>query len=664
MCIYIYITISFYLSLTWLMKSYLSEYWSNVLLATSGRPVFQIDEHDIAIQDGVGLYQDTIKLCDYQYGRIYLTTSRIIYVPEGHTKHLPLSLDLEYIDNCSFYAGFLKSSPKIILHMNSISSESNNKTSTDTQLCHVSDKQSKHTWICPICSFSNVILLNAEMNDRIRFERGPPVKCVTCGVAAPWQLLQNLLSDIHDSHSLQESNIDLVSYDRSKCPRCTFVNHPSMTHCEMCGAPLGEVPVSQIKQKRCKFNIEEDSEIANIDRKVIKLSFRQGGEHNFYSQLQTTLKKVYWENIQRKGGNNSGSIKLPQSSSFTSLGPSAGIHGLQSTNIQSNYETSMVLNGSLQDLEKLVDQGKQLITISQKYQQVLLSAKKRSIESIGANLQLLQNSRNSMKILDSMLKRKAEMASAKINYDRISTLSSLKMAASQKKSGKSQKVLYNLYLKELARHISEFLAEKNMLEKKNGLITLFEVYSAYNEARGFDLISPRELFEAASLFDSLNLKFTLARIPITYQNTVQREGDESKKSLYIISRNQSDSSSMRARLLTLIKANPGLSISQVQQMSNFHVNYLIIETFLNEMLNNGYLVVDRTLQGEFFYQNEILAQSGKRKGGVDFMNNKGEKGLMTDQFVRDNMEVSSVFENKDDGNEFTTTLNELAGLKF
>ncbi|QPG74144.1 hypothetical protein FOA43_001468 [Brettanomyces nanus] len=405
--------------------------------------------------------------------------------------------------------------------------------------------------------------------------------------------------------------VDLLAVNGSQCPQCTFINHPSMKTCEMCGVSLVDNCFEGHDDKeggrlQLKFRCEDGE--GNVEKDLIKLSFRNGGEHHFHSKLLQCLQDVQWELIQQSNGANKGAVQLPRSSrgSTASINalmvPSTGIHGLQSSTQQRNYETSMILNDSLQDLDNLLEMGKELIVVGQKYQRVLLGAKRRSMGSIDANLELLHNSQNSMRILDSIL-NKNELYKARTNTQRVTSLTNMKRSA-RKKSGKTKSALFQLYIEELARHICEFMVNENILDKNNGLVTLYDLYTAYNEARCVDLVSPDELYRAVQMFDKLKMNFTLSEIPVTYQGSFSVELKE--QNMLIVSRNKVSSSSISAKLKTLLSETPNLSVLQIQKLDGFQINYLIIETLLNRLLNDGAIVVDRTLQGEFFYPNEIL----------------------------------------------------------
>lgn len=584
----------------------LSAYWHPALLTTSGRPVLEHGEHDTVIQDGVGLYQGDRKLLDYQSGRVYLTNRRLFFVNEkpAKLKSPHLQLELSSALSAQLYVGFLKSSPKVTFYMRP---EPEQALTTNIEPEPITTTV---TWVCPICYYSNTLDATKKQLEDMQKGEGLPT-CATCGVDASWDTIKKFLDEAPGG---TPQEVDLLTFDGSQCPRCTFVNHPSMMNCEMCGASLAaaQLPEELARPQVMRHSISEmgsNDQLVKMRLElntgpapptVIRLSFRNGGAHNFYGKVSQYIEQERWGQINSANGVNRGAKKLGHQGrppTVTEQMRAMGIHGLQSSSSQRNYETSLVLNNSLQDLENLLEKGKELINVGQKYQRVLLSAQKPSMDSIDDNLELLHQSQNSMRILDQIVS-KNELAKARTNSQKVTSLTNMKLAAAQK-TGRSKTAMEQLYIEELSRHISEFLVEENVLDRNGGLVTLYDLYTMYNEARGIDLVSPDHLKAAASKFEQLHLNYVLTEVNIT-----QQDGSDTSESLYIVSKKRMQSSSVSQRFISYLTAHPGQSILQMQQ-SEFQINHLIIETIVNRLLNDGEIVVDRTVQGEFYYVNEI-----------------------------------------------------------
>ncbi|ODV83961.1 hypothetical protein CANARDRAFT_70032 [[Candida] arabinofermentans NRRL YB-2248] len=614
---------------------YSSKYWKKVFLSSSGRPILLPNERDIIIQDGIGLYQGDYKLIDYQRGRCYLTNKRVIYIsdldPTSKSKLRGISLDLLLIDSIEIYNGFLKSSPKVIVHMLPIV-EKNSNINNDTTSLKI--RPHEINWVCQICFFSNVI----KFNDVIKLQDDWSLlpRCQTCGMKAERDQIEKLIAN-SETHATERADIDLLTFDGSQCQKCTFINHPSMVDCEMCGThlvseglppsllknALGHDNYDDDKKQVIPLEIEQYSSMDSVDDLVIKFSFRNGGHTNFYNKLIGAIEQSSWEKNQSDNTVNKGATKiyksdlpegqisskdlaeqlqLQKSKSEVHAAPSIGIHGLQAHSSMKSYETSLLLNNSLQDLENLMSKGKELIKLSQSYQKILMNSKQ-STEKIDENVALLHNSKNSIKILDNII-TKNEFSTSYSNVNKLTGLLNLKNG--YKSDSKTRSGLPSLYIEELSRQICEFLIDENILDKNNGLITLYELYTLYNKARGVNLISPLELYDAVSIFEKLGLNLKLIEIPLT-RSTNKPLSASDKDKIYIVSKKKISSSSISTKLLTLLSNNSttGLSILQIQSKDDFNMNYLIIQTIINNLIAEGSICVDIRLQGEVYYINEI-----------------------------------------------------------
>jgi ESCRT-II complex subunit VPS36 len=61
------------------------------------------------------------------------------------------------------------------------------------------------------------------------------------------------------------------------------------------------------------------------------------------------------------------------------------------------------------------------------------------------------------------------------------------------------------YHQELARQIADLLLSDNRLRRLGGMVALSDVYCLYNRARGMELVSPSDLYEAAQLMEGLRI---------------------------------------------------------------------------------------------------------------------------------------------------------------
>ncbi|KAI9279850.1 EAP30/Vps36 family-domain-containing protein [Sporodiniella umbellata] len=223
------------------------EYFKPAILSSSKRPELQPDESLLIQQGKTGLYEGKNKLEHYQDGVCYLTSHRIIYVDEANSLEYSIEIRLQDIKSVDSYAGFLRSSPKIILQLE--------KTEVGSSLT------TEHTsvWACSVCFFSNP---------------GSAYQCELCGV----------------KKSGTETTVRNVGSESAEaCGVCTFINHSSLLQCEMCHADLCTAPLA--------------SPIAPAE---VRISFRKSGQAGFLSKLKLALAQASWLAIdqnQRKEAN-------------------------------------------------------------------------------------------------------------------------------------------------------------------------------------------------------------------------------------------------------------------------------------------------------------------------------------------------------------------------
>ncbi|WFD28409.1 amidase [Malassezia nana] len=150
-------------------------------------------ERVIITQAGVGLYEGNVKAAARSCGIAVLTTHRLAYIDDRAPRLHSAFVRLAQVRQTEHYAGFLRSSPKVIL----------------TYVC-----RRRIAWTCALChTFHDAATLDA--------------RCTQCGAVAP---------------PTDETDMARV------CSACTFANHEELTHCEMCGTSLRtDDPVVSLK---------------------------------------------------------------------------------------------------------------------------------------------------------------------------------------------------------------------------------------------------------------------------------------------------------------------------------------------------------------------------------------------------------------------------------
>lgn len=195
-------------------------------------------------------------------------------------------MDLAYITRTEYYARLFKSSPKVTCHL----TEEGPTPDTD------SPEVMSEGWECGLCAYRNPPGLSPAAVS----------VCELCGVPRPSVALisPSLATTSHLSSSLPSSSRSLSaslaaeSHSGRKqteiaCPACTFLNHLLLRECELCGMELPK-PKGNLQSAPSSRPLTPVFDNYDYPR-IIKLSFRKGGDKPFYTVLKSTLKSKAWE---------------------------------------------------------------------------------------------------------------------------------------------------------------------------------------------------------------------------------------------------------------------------------------------------------------------------------------------------------------------------------
>lgn len=286
-----------------------------------------------------------------------------------------------------------------------------------------------------------------------------------------------------------ESALPVMS--RFQCPRCTFLNHPSLLACELCGAPLlsteskaADVLGENIGRPESPGpSLDSASLGVDNDTECVKFSFRAGGEKIFHERLKGAMVQRKWllqnappipdsslGNGQSTSIRFDGQIRQPPERART-----VGIAGLERQGLALRKKNEAVIGSAFEDLDALMASAKEVVALAETF------AKKSDEGSADAN-QLI-----------------AESAKA---LDMVTTKDMLGSSAGSE----------SLYLSEMSRNLAEYLTDdaKGILRKEGGIMSLVDLWAVFNRARGgVELISPMEFEKAARLWEKLRLPVRL-----------------------------------------------------------------------------------------------------------------------------------------------------------
>lgn len=275
-----------------------------------------------------------------------------------------------------------------------------------------------------------------------------------------------------------------------QCHRCTFLNHPSLLSCELCGASLITSEDSNKPRHQGDINRSEspgpslDDGGILMDRgtpEYIKVSFRAGGEKTFHERLKGAMVQRRWllqnapstpQDIGSFGGNTS-LIEGSGRNTPDNQHKAVGIAGLERRGLELRKNNERVIGNAFEDLEALMASAKEIVALAETFA--------RNNSSADANALI------------------RESAAA------LGMVTTRSMLGSSTGSD-------TLYISELSRNLAEYLTDDrhSILKKEGGIMSLVDLWAVFNQAsNGVDLTYPPEFEKAARMWEKLGLPVRL-----------------------------------------------------------------------------------------------------------------------------------------------------------
>ncbi|EGF99233.1 uncharacterized protein MELLADRAFT_112899 [Melampsora larici-populina 98AG31] len=510
----------------------------------------QIIEH----QAGVGLYDGKEK-CDHRTdGDLYLTSHRLIYIDTIDPQHQSCFLDLNFIRQTEYWIGFLKSSPKITLLLGEPTVQSStllDPTFHSVQSNEIVHHLASENWTCSVCGFSNL----------------STHQCGLCGIPRPsshhlpsrstsssskprsvsaYQSSPNVLQHTPRATSLYDSNQQVVipsSLDepttQQTCPTCTFINHSSMTRCEICDSilkpPRSSDPHFLTKKPSTSSMMNENENRLQHSRastpappasypsnSYIRLSFRKGGDKGFYNALKSTLQTKAWLSARRRSCSN-------RMKSIEGNGKAIGIDGIMRSMDSKLQAEQAEMNEGLKDLEALMAKAKEMVQMAQ-----VLNSKLTALESSTNSDE--DNDQSKLTIIRSSL-LKLGLPTPAITSDMMENDERYEIELSKELAGLLSRSLDG------GGGAHPILGLKDGKLGARGIVSLDEVWCLWNRARGVGaLLSPRDFLLACE------------RLPIYTEPKIRLL--TLKSGLKVLNTSYYESEVFGKRLIRLLEDNP------------------------------------------------------------------------------------------------------------
>ncbi|KAF7296548.1 GLUE N-terminal domain-containing protein [Mycena chlorophos] len=417
------------------------------------------DEELLASQDGLGIYDGAQKSPNHQLGTVHATTHRLFFLSAVKPRAYSFALDLDLVTQTDYYAGLFKSSAKVTMYLSAPANAAG-----PSQASAEADEPFA-SWECEVCGYRNPP------------GRSPAAArvCGLCGV--PRDSIPSsrpstppLSSSLPASSSLPSLRPTSDTQERP-CPACTFLNHPALQACEICGTALPIPPsiaASQSAPSSRPASPDLDDEEPEDGVRMIKLSFRKGGDKAFYAVLRRSLKSKAWV--------------VPSVVRATTAPPSAeqsaasGINGILKA-VESNAEgRSANMSEAFQDLEALMVKAADMVRLAGDLNE-RLTAVTAAPNALGSSV---PEPEEATFIRSSLAQLGLHISNTPVTQDMIQD--------------------ERRWLESLARELAAVLqggsgSGRGGLLRDRGVIALDEVWGGWNRARGVALLPPDTLLQ-------------------------------------------------------------------------------------------------------------------------------------------------------------------------
>lgn len=315
----------------------------------------------------------------------------------------------------------------------------------------------------------------------------------------------------------------------------------------MCGTPRARLTIASISSPSSETGVEEVPQAsAPPSSTYVKLSFRgaAGSASNFAAHLQMALQKQDWLAAERA---IQAAMRQTPIEELT-----VGVAGLMKRVDATQRTADADLSAAFDDLNTLMGKAQEMVNLAQ---------------AIATRLATSNGADPDERAFNKML---MEMG--------LSSVVTREMAGSA-------------YAEELARQLGDFVSK--LLERRQvPLLTLADVYCVYNRARGSNLVSPHDLYQAARLCEPLGLPVILNRLP---------------RGLLVLQARDKSNQAIIERIVSSMVVSPTDSVDALDLASRERLSLTLALMLLDQAEAAGLIVRDISPSGSTrYYRNLIL----------------------------------------------------------
>ncbi|ORY34057.1 EAP30/Vps36 family-domain-containing protein [Naematelia encephala] len=219
------------------------------------------------------------------------------------------------------------------------------------------DSEVSASWTCGVCGYVNALSPTEGVPS-------PAAKCGLCGVGFSTSRSSSSLPTTRSGTPQPIPAIPAINEDPDggiACPACTFLNHASLSHCEICSTPLPS------NRKRTVASVASTSAVqqngGDVALEVVRLSFRNGGVKEAYRRLKNVLGSKSWE--RQVNPSNTSADSTDGAMSTPRAGAGIGVDGiLQSMSLDAKSQDDD-MQTAFKDLEVLMVRAGEMVRMAQ-----------------------------------------------------------------------------------------------------------------------------------------------------------------------------------------------------------------------------------------------------------------------------------------------------------
>ncbi|GBG31232.1 Vacuolar protein sorting-associated protein 36 [Hondaea fermentalgiana] len=291
---------------------------------------------------------------------------------------------------------------------------------------------------------------------------------------------------------------------------------------------------------------------------LLRFVFRDNKCAEVFERLQTSLARKNWEKpkqvVKRESGFNT---------------QFAGVGGVMRRQQQEREQTANLTTEAFSDLKQLLDSASEIVKLADRFSSAIS-----------------QNQAKAQAAAAAAAGGSSETVERKQEDDFFALLNDMGIA-----NPATKRACGSRYHEELARELADFLAKHLKRHSATGAIALTDLYCLVNRARGTELISPNDLYQACILMKPLGLNFVLKTFEsgVSVLQSISLNDDTVSSRFVELLRDQNDPFTAR--------------INAVSVASAFSLSLQLALEQLKTAEKLGYLCRDETAQGVDFYLN-------------------------------------------------------------